>query len=251
MSKDSYVVINFIYCMMHLFSNSLSPLAATFVVMLFFGFGCSTTSKMDPGSPSTDSTASVDYDEMEELYWERVQQQRMSFTEADIQFMNGMIAHHAQALIMSRLAPENGANPEIQRLAARIINSQRDEIESMQTWLERRNQPVPQVHIDGLNLMVLTPGGSHQHDHSKMAGMLTDEELQELSNAKNEAFDRLFLQYMISHHQGAVQMVDKLVSTDGAAQDEEAFRLAADINADQMTEIERMQKMLDDLRSNN
>lgn len=237
--------------MIHLFSNSLSPLAATFVVTLFFVYGCSTTSNVNQDSPSFDSTASVDYDEMEELYWERVQQQRMSYTQADVNFMNGMIAHHAQALIMSRLAPENGANPEIQRLAARIINSQQDEIQSMQTWLERRNEPVPQVHIDGLKLMVHRPNGEHMHDHSNMAGMLTDEELQELSNAKNETFDRLFLQFMISHHKGAVQMVDKLVSTDGAAQDEEAFRLAADINADQMTEIERMQQMLDELTSEN
>lgn len=220
-------------------------------IVLFAFFGCSNTSQITQDSSQSDLTETVNYEKMEELYWSRVQEQRMSFTDADVNFMNGMITHHAQAIIMARLAPENGANPEIQRLAARIINSQRDEIESMQTWLERRNQPVPQVHIDGLKLMVHTPGKSHQHDHSNMAGMLTDEELQALSSAKNDEFDRLFLQYMISHHQGAVQMVDKLVTTDGAAQDEDAFRLAADINADQMTEIERMQHMLDELTSKN
>jgi uncharacterized protein (DUF305 family) len=173
----------------------------------------------------------------------------MSFTQADVSFMTGMIGHHAQALIMSRLAPQNNASPRIQRLASRIINSQKDEIQSMQTWLERRNQPVPEVHIDGLSLMIHGIDDHGGHDHTTMPGMLSDAQLKELSEAEGTEFDRLFLRYMIDHHQGAVTMVDKLVTTDGAAQDEDAFRLAADINADQMTEIERMRLMLDEIEA--
>ncbi|RNC79525.1 MAG: DUF305 domain-containing protein [Balneola sp.] len=181
----------------------------------------------------------------------------MNFVQADVDFMTGMIAHHAQALIMSDLAPKNGASPEVQRLASRIINAQKDEIATMQTWLRDRGQPVPKVRIEGLMLMIDTEGGEHMgheghgahgghsnHDHMNMVGMLTQEQLAELSEAKGIDFDRLFLEYMIQHHMGAVTMVEKLISTDGAVQDEGSFRLATDINVDQITEIERMKLML-------
>jgi len=212
---------------------------------------CSTSSSVsDSDEPaSAETTGSSDIDDLEELYWSRIENARMSFTEADVRFMTGMIGHHAQALIMARMAPQNGASPRIQRLAARIINSQKDEIKSMQTWLERRDQPVPEVHIDGLSLMIHGINGHSGHDHSGMPGMLSEAQLRELSNARGTEFDRLFLRYMIDHHQGAVTMVDTLVSTDGAAQDEDAFRLSADINADQITEIERMKLMLEEIEA--
>ncbi len=168
----------------------------------------------------------------------------MAFTQADVDFMSGMIGHHAQALVMSRLAPTNGANRSVQTLAARIINAQTDEIEAMQRWLRDRDQPVPMVHIDGLNLMI--HGGGH-HDHVHMPGMLSDEQLHELADAQDGDFDRLFLTYMIQHHNGAVTMVDELFSTEGAALDEAAFKLASDINVDQITEIARMNLMLSQL----
>ncbi len=167
----------------------------------------------------------------------------MRFTEADVKFMTMMIGHHAQALIMSDLAPKNGASPQIQTLAARIINAQKDEIATMQTWLQDRDQPVPEVHIDGLNLMIHGPGMDHMN-HKNMVGMLTQAQLVELSEAKGKEFDRLFLTYMIQHHTGATTMVQELISTDGAVQDEEAFKISADINVDQLTEIERMKLML-------
>lgn len=186
--------------------------------------------------------------ELEELYRARRDSARMNFTEADTEFMMGMIAHHAQALIMSRLAPENNASPEIQILAARIINAQKDEIKSMQTWLKDRDQPVPEVHIEGLNLMIHGLGDHEKHmNHTTMAGMLSPTQLKKLSEAKGQEFDRLYLKYMIQHHKGAVTMVAKLFATDGAAQDEEAFRLATDIQVDQKTEIARMQMMLDEM----
>ncbi len=181
--------------------------------------------------------------ELEELFWARIDSSRMNFTQADVKFMTDMIGHHAQALIMSDLAPKNNASPAIQTLAARIINAQKDEIAIMQTWLKDRNQPVPEVHINGLMLMIHGIEGGH-HDHMKMEGMLSQDQLVELSEAKGKEFDRLFLTYMIQHHQGAVTMVKKLISTDGAVQDEGAFRLATDINVDQITEIERMKLML-------
>ena len=186
--------------------------------------------------------------ELEELYWARIESSKMNFTEADVEFMTGMIGHHAQALIMSRLAPENGASPQVRTLAARIINAQKDEIATMQTWLRDRGQPVPEVHIDGLNLMIHGAGMDHSN-HMKMAGMLSQKQLVELSEAKGKEFDILFLKYMIQHHQGAVTMVQKLIGTDGAVQDEQAFRLSTDINVDQITEINRMKLMLETIES--
>ncbi len=186
--------------------------------------------------------------ELEEIYWARIDSSKMNFTKADVKFMTGMIGHHAQALIMSRLAPENGASPQVQTLAARIINAQKDEIATMQTWLRDRDQPVPEVHIDGLNLMIHGTDMDHS-DHMNMAGMLSQEQLVELSNAKGKLFDELYLKYMIQHHQGAVTMVQTLINTDGAAQDEQAFRLSTDINVDQITEIERMKRMLSEIQS--
>ena len=171
----------------------------------------------------------------------------MDYTQADVDFMIGMISHHAQALIMSRLAPENGANSEVQTLAARIINAQNDEIATMQRWLRDRDQPVPEVHIEGLKLMIKGVEGHGHMDHLNMPGMLSLEQLQELSKARGTEFDRLFLTYMIDHHSGAVFMVNKLFNTNGAAQDEQAFRLASDIQVDQTTEINRMKRMLNEL----
>lgn len=208
-----------------------------------------TTSKNSPSdTPEISEPAGLSEAEMEKLFWARQDSARMNFTDADAKFMTGMIAHHAQALIMSRLAPENNASSQIKTLAARIINAQKDEIQSMQKWLRDREQPVPEVHIDGLKLMIHGLGDDHMKmDHTNMAGMLSPMQLKELSEAKGKEFDRLYLKYMIGHHKGAVVMVDKLFSTDGAAQDEGAFRLATDIQVDQKTEIARMQLMLEEM----
>ncbi|MDE2834269.1 MAG: DUF305 domain-containing protein [Bacteroidota bacterium] len=181
-------------------------------------------------------------EDLESLFWARQDSVIDRFSEADVAFMTGMIGHHAQALIMSRLAPENGASPAVQTLAARIINAQNDEIRIMQRWLEDRGQSVPQVHIEGLNLMIHTNG--HHDGHHDMPGMLTMEQLQELEQAQGADFDRLFLRYMIQHHRGAVTMVRDLLATDGAVRHDATYKLATDIHVDQITEIERMQQML-------
>lgn len=212
--------------------------------------GCAASGPSAADPSRTEATS-----DLEALYWARQDSARAQFTEADVQFMTGMIGHHAQALIMSRLAPENGASPAVRTLAARIINAQDDEIASMQQWLRDRDQPVPEVHIDGLMLMIHMPGPAHEMDHSGhhghagMPGMLTQAQLEELAAAQGADFDRLFLTYMIQHHQGAITMVDDLFAVDGAALDDGSFKLASDIRVDQATEIARMQRMLDALPS--
>ena len=179
--------------------------------------------------------------ELEALYWARADSARTLFTDADVHFMTGMIGHHAQALVMASLVPPNGESATVQTLAARIINAQQDEIATMQNWLRDRGQPVPEVHISGTTLMI---HGDGDHDAMHMPGMLTPEQIKELEEARGAAFDKLFLTYMIQHHSGAVTMVDELFSTDGAGQDEVAFKLASDINVDQITEIARMKRLL-------
>jgi uncharacterized protein (DUF305 family) len=164
----------------------------------------------------------------------------MRFTKADVAFVAGMIGHHAQALVMSAMAPTNGASPAVRTLAARITNAQRDEIAIMQQWLRLRERPVPEIHIEGTELTI---HGS-EHAAHMMPGMLTPAQIDELQAARGEAFDRLFVTYMIQHHRGAVTMVTDLVGVDGALQDEAVFKLASDIQVDQMTEIARMEKML-------
>ena len=164
---------------------------------------------------------------------------RYPYTAGDVQFMSHMIGHHAQALVMSGWAPSHGANPEVQRLAERIINAQKDEIAIMQTWLRDRRQPVPEAKPGPMKMVM--DGMEHE---MLMPGMLTDPQMKELDQARGKDFDRLFLRYMIQHHRGAVSMVMDLFGTNGAAQDETVFKFANDVQVDQSTEIARMEKML-------
>lgn len=189
-----------------------------------------------PAEPASGGASTAD---LEALYRARTDSARMRFTPADVHFMTGMIGHHAQALVMARMVPSHGVSPEVRTLAARIINAQNDEIGTMQRWLRDRGQPVPEVHISGTELTI---EGAEYAMH--MPGMLTPHQIDELDAARGEVFDRLFLTYMIQHHQGAVAMVDELFGTDGAALDDLAFKIASDIQVDQRTEIARMQRML-------
>lgn len=176
---------------------------------------------------------------------------RRHYTQADVDFMTGMIHHHAQALVMARMAPTHGASPALQRLAARIINSQLDEIRLMQRWLRERDEPVPQVDESGRVHMPGDADGADDHGHgghggaeAAMAGMLSPSQIQRLDEARGAEWNRLFLTYMIQHHQGARVTVERLFATDGAAQGDETFQIAANIDADQAAEIDRMQRML-------
>jgi uncharacterized protein (DUF305 family) len=163
------------------------------------------------------------------------------YSDADVEFMTGMIPHHAQALIMAGLAASRGARADIALLCERILVGQADEIESMQTWLRDRDQPVPDGRSTRMR-MRMTPGGV-EHD-MLMPGMLTDEEMAALEQASGGEFDRLFLIGMIKHHQGAIAMVNDLFKKYGAAQDDAIFKFASDVFADQSMEIEVMEGML-------
>lgn len=160
-------------------------------------------------------------------------------TDADVHFMTGMIAHHAQAVRMAKLAPLNGASAALQRLCERIVVGQGDEIVLMQTWLRDRKLPVPAA--DATHMRMTMNGVTHD---MLMPGMLSDEEMAALTRARGVEFDRLFLEGMIKHHLGAIEMVEDLFNSPGAGQEEVVFRFAQDVFADQTTEINVMEKML-------
>jgi uncharacterized protein (DUF305 family) len=165
---------------------------------------------------------------------------RPLFIAADVQFMAGMISHHAQAVVMAGWAPSHGASSAVRTLCERIVVGQRDEIASMQRWLRERHQPAPDADPRGYTM----PGMDRP---MLMPGMLTPEQMAQLDGARGPEFDRLFLKLMIQHHQGAITMVRQLLDTPGAARDGLLFQVASDVNADQLTEIDRMNRMLNAL----
>ena len=161
---------------------------------------------------------------------------RPTFTPADVRFMQGMIGHHAQALEMTKLLETRTKSDDMHKLARRIDASQSDEIKMMQEWLEHRGQALPDPHAH------------HAHGATLMPGMLTPEEMDRLAAAKGAAFDRLFLEFMIKHHEGALVMVRDLFNAPGAGQESEIHTFASDVDADQRMEIERMRGMLKELK---
>jgi len=194
-----------------------------------------------------------------------------SFTPADVRFMRGMIHHHAQALAMTALVPERASRDDMRLLAQRIEVSQRDEIALMRRWLTDRGLKAPSdemlasMHhaqaphdsaghaatghhdmaaMQGMAGMAGMAHDSTMPDMGAMPGMLTPEQLARLAAAKGADFDRLFLEDMIHHHEGALKMVADVFATPGAGQEPEVFRLASDVEADQRAEIARMQALL-------
>lgn len=151
-----------------------------------------------------------------------------NYTEADVRFMQHMIVHHAQALEMADLVRERTQREEIRRLAERITVSQRDEIAMMERWLRERGKAVTSDHLH----------------HATMPGMLSQEELDRLAAARGAEFDRLFLEFMIRHHEGALVMVRELFATPGAGEASEVYQLASEVDADQRMEIARMRTLL-------
>ena len=156
---------------------------------------------------------------------------KVQFTPADVRFMQGMIGHHAQALEMTGLA-RSRASDALRKLAQRIELSQADEIAMMQEWLKRRGQPLPDPHAHHAPGAVLMPG------------MLSAAERARLAAATGAAFDRLFLESMIKHHEGALTMVEELFKQPGAGQEADVFAFASDVDADQRMEIDRMRAAL-------
>lgn len=160
---------------------------------------------------------------------------------ADVQFMQGMIMHHSQAVEMTALIPSHTENKDVRAIGAKISSSQADEIRMMQRWLAVRGQAtsmsmpgMPGMDMSG-NAMALMPG------------MLTPEQMDALRKARGEEFDRLFLSGMIQHHGGALVMVKDLFNSPGAGQDAEIFDFATDVDNGQRAEIRIMQKMLEEL----
>jgi CubicO group peptidase (beta-lactamase class C family)/predicted outer membrane protein len=151
-------------------------------------------------------------------------------TEADLRFLWRMIPHHEQALEMTALAAERAVGEPVRAMALRMQISQRDEIALIEQWLRARNAPVPEAH--------------QGHATTPMPGMLTPEEMERLRSARGAEFDRLFLELMIRHHEGAITMVEELFRSSGAGQISEIFQLASEIEADQRMEIDRMQRLL-------
>jgi uncharacterized protein (DUF305 family) len=171
---------------------------------------------------------------------------RPPYTPADVYFMQGMIHHHAQAVTMARWAPTHGARADVLRLCERIDVAQRDEIVTMQRWLRDRREMVPEPDFaTGTASMPNMPDVS-RGPQTLMPGMLTPEQMSQLNHASGPDFDRLFLTFMIQHHQGALTMVQQLFDAPGAAQDEDIFKFATDVGADQTAEIDRMHNMLGD-----
>jgi uncharacterized protein (DUF305 family) len=154
------------------------------------------------------------------------------YTKADVEFMQGMIAHHAQAIVMSRLAESHGANPQVLKLSNKIDQSQVPEIRIMQSWLTRNKQ--------------FAPDTSSWHN-MMMAGMLTTAQLKELDTAKGVDFDRAYLRLMIQHHAGALKMVDDLFNSSLAGQEVDVNVFANDVVTAQTVEIGIMQKLLTQL----
>jgi len=165
---------------------------------------------------------------------------RPPYTAADVRFMSGMIGHHAQAVLMAGWAPSHGASPAVRVLCERIVVAQNDEIAFVQRWLREHEEFVPPADPRGH----VMPG---MDQPMLMPGMLTPDQMTQLDAARGREFDHLFLTFMIQHHQGAITMVAQLLAAPGAGQDGPIFRFAADVNADQTTEIDRMTRMLDAL----
>jgi uncharacterized protein (DUF305 family) len=154
---------------------------------------------------------------------------------ADVEFMQGMIMHHAQAVEMTALIESHTENKEVRSLGARISRSQTDEIEFMKRWLTTRGEP----------LSMGIPEMDHGHAMGLMPGMLTPEQMEALRKAKGAEFDHLFLTGMIQHHGGALAMVKDLLDTAGAGQDAEIFDFVTDVDTGQRAEIKIMQSMLE------
>ncbi len=155
----------------------------------------------------------------------------------DVEFMQGMIMHHAQAVEMTAMIESRTQNKNIRKIGTKISQSQTDEINFMKRWLMLRGEKTEMQGMSGDN--------NSSHNHSMMPGMLSAKKMEALRKAKGTEFDKLFLKGMIQHHEGALVMVKELFATAGAGQDAEIFNFASDVDTGQRGEIKIMQEMLD------
>lgn len=178
---------------------------------------------------------------------EAVALSRSTFIAADVAFMQHMILHHAQAVEMVGLLETRGENPSVKRLGRRIALSQQAEMTLMRDWLTQRGQPLEMAGMSGMDHSAHAGHAMPASDTPMMPGMLSPAQMQTLAAARGPDFDRLFLQGMIQHHQGAIDMVGGLMTHPGAAEDPLLSDFTASVVADQSTEILRMQSILSDL----
>ncbi|HEX6587405.1 MAG TPA: DUF305 domain-containing protein [Longimicrobiales bacterium] len=193
-------------------------------LLALVGSGCASAGPTPPADPAPAT----------------VERTHAPYVEADVAFMQGMIAHHGQALEMTSLAPARTTNATLLSLAERIDLTQQQEIARMTRWLDARGETAPE------------PAAYREHaDHGAhaghMPGMLTPEQMARLASASGSEFDALFLESMIRHHEGALTMVAELQAAGGGLEPE-IFRFAADVDADQRAEIARMQSLLTRIR---
>ena len=216
--------------------NQRKWIAASFAVAAMFVAGCGATARSVPAVTRTGAP-------MSPAEVAKADGGHAPYTRADVTFLSGMIGHHAQAVLMAGWAPTHGASESVSILAARIDVAQRDEIQFMQRWLRDRREAVPDADptkpMAGHD-MTSMPG----MDIGLAPGMLSPAQMAQLDAARGVDFDRLFLTFMIQHHTGALTMVNALFGSPGAGNEGYVFRFASDVEADQMTEIDRMQKML-------
>ena len=156
----------------------------------------------------------------------------IQYSAGDVMFLQGMISHHAQAMEMSALVDARSNREPVRLLAQRISLSQEDEISMMQEWLDDRGLETPSI------------DAHHSDDFELMPGMLSADDIEQLEKSDGDEFDRLFLSFMIEHHEGALEMVDNLLDQQGAAQDPVLYAFTSDVTSDQGAEIDRMDTML-------
>ena len=193
--------------------------------------GTAGTQIIQPGAPGETAQA-FDTAELEAIGG-------LSHSEADVRFMRGMIPHHGQALDMTALVPTRATTNGFRSMALRMQISQRDEIRLMERWLTEREEDIP-------------PPNAHRMmmagDMALMPGMLSAGQMEQLTSATGQEFERLFLEFMIMHHEGALTMVQTLFNSSGAGQESLIFKFATDVDADQTIEIMRMRRMLEERR---
>jgi uncharacterized protein (DUF305 family) len=197
--------------------------------------GCTSDDEDEPDGPRVVQLGGPGETGRELSEEELAEREDPTYTASDVAFVQNMIPHHEQALEMIALIPERTSNPDLPKLAGRMEVSQTDEIRLLEAWLTARGEE--------------EPSGEHHHgpQHEQlMPGMLTDAEMDQLASARGPTFDRLFLQYMIRHHEGAVIMAQDLTDS-GGGQEPSIFQLSQLIAGDQGIEIARMKQMLTQL----
>ena len=191
--------------------------------------GTTGTRIIQPGAPG-ETAQNFDTAELEAIGG-------LSYSEADVRFMRGMIPHHGQALDMTAMVSARATTDGFGSMALRMQISQRDEIRLMERWLAEREEEIPATNA---HRMMMTG------DMALMPGMLNAEQMEQLTSATGREFERLFLEFMIMHHEGALTMVQTLFNSSGAGQESLIFKFASDVDADQTIEILRMRRMLEE-----